>query len=365
MSERVLFCRVCWMEHYRGVDQESEKPQHGGKWIADGETPWESRNFEVLDGYVYGFARPVYHSDHANLRRIDAAFRSGYLEDVRVIFFARAPMSHVPLKQVVIGWYARARVWENSQYDLDEERHGLSYMFRARARDAFLLPVEQRTFQIAAGEGGVGQSNWTYPLDARGRPKDLRRLVPTIEYTKRMEAKRGAAGPPRVDAPVHEADPLPEKRETTRWIHYDERTVKARQLHDKLSNALRSLFGDRVRGSTQRPFFDALIPSTNAAHPDVLIEIKPDLNDRDALRMAIGQLYDYAYELDRQGGPRILRAALGGCAPGADEREILRRAGVDALWIEGDKTPLLRGMGRSFDVLSKLLLRKQAGSQRS
>lgn len=77
-----------------------------------------------------------------------------------------------------------------------------------------------------------------------------------------------------------------------------------------------------------RPFFcDAWVESRQ-----VLIEAK-HCDSREALRMAIGQLFDY--RRFHQPGPAHL-AVLLPHPPDADPLDLLRRVGIEALWPDGN-----------------------------
>lgn len=178
MSERVVFCRIAWMENYRGLCNESKSPHNGGQWVADGNVPWESYNFESFDGVVYGYSRPAKHS--VNLERIDPSARGAQLDGVRVIFFAQGPSG-----QVIVGWYENATVLREARRGPNGLREDVWYLFICEADRATLLPVSERTHPIPRGKGGTGQSNWTYVLDSRGKPKKDEWLHQATAYVDR------------------------------------------------------------------------------------------------------------------------------------------------------------------------------------
>lgn len=84
-------------------------------------------------------------------------------------------------------------------------------------------------------------------------------------------------------------------------------TRPMRRLHNKMTNALRTLFPARIReGKPPDAFFDALLPAYDAAGHDLLIEVKASTNVAD-IRLGIGQLLDCRRSVPR---PRETHLAI-------------------------------------------------------
>lgn len=111
MSERVLFARVGMMSYYRGPQAGDERPVGGGRYNRTniGHEAW---NFDLRDGWYYGYVRSGSRDEGVRLDRIDAAAaHSDELDGVTIIFFAPKAGGG----QVVVGWYRRAIVYRAAQ----------------------------------------------------------------------------------------------------------------------------------------------------------------------------------------------------------------------------------------------------------
>jgi hypothetical protein len=106
-------------------------------------------------------------------------------------------------------------------------------------------------------------------------------------------------------------------------------------LHYRDYMAIKGIVVRRKRylpaGEVRHISSDAWVPDRNA-----LIEAK-NSDSRDALRQAIGQLYDYR----RFHQPPVHLAVLLPCRPKTERLELLRSAGIEAIWPYGAGIPRL------------------------
>ena len=64
-----------------------------------------------------------------------------------------------------MGWYKDAEIYRSEQKDIKEREHSgnlIGYYARAKKENVFLLPIEERTYQIPRGKNGFGQSSIWY-----------------------------------------------------------------------------------------------------------------------------------------------------------------------------------------------------------
>lgn len=150
---RILYCRVGWMNSYRG--SAVEKPEGGGKYNKEN-IGFEVYNYFGYKGKYYGFVEVgVNKSIHVEKLCGDKA---DYAEDVLVIWVARKPGGG----QVIVGWYENATIYRNLQDIPDEvmtardlKDHNIYNVFSEKV---FLLESDQRNFRI----DGMGHSNIWY-----------------------------------------------------------------------------------------------------------------------------------------------------------------------------------------------------------
>jgi 5-methylcytosine-specific restriction protein A len=173
-----LFCNVGWMKFYHGVSDD-DPIAGGGEYVAENASGCEMYNFQEYQGKVYGYVatghvlgkiKPVKKSEEnaANKRRtirierLGASNHDPHIDNVTVIWTAPHPAGST----YIVGWYRHATVFRTHQ-----TAEALSYRMRndvyvynvvAQFADTKLLPVEERTFEIPRGTGGMGQCNVWY-----------------------------------------------------------------------------------------------------------------------------------------------------------------------------------------------------------
>lgn len=169
-KDLVVFCRVAWMKHYRGITQ-YDTPSDGGSFVKEENDAHESQNFLPYNHFCYGYVRNG--GETLNLSRIAGKkLQSDVLEDVTVVWVARNPTGG----SIIVGWYEHATAYRYWQELPEKTRdNGLTYQgywFRAKEEDCVLLPVKERSFEIPKATRdlkgqGMGQSNvWYANADA-------------------------------------------------------------------------------------------------------------------------------------------------------------------------------------------------------
>jgi hypothetical protein len=89
---------------------------------------------------------------------------------------------------------------------------------------------------------------------------------------------------------------------------------------------------------------------------DLLVEAKPDA-DKGSIRIAIGQLFDYARHRARQ--PATDLAVLTIPSPAPDYVELLNDLGITAMWF-GDETctRIAGGQGKAWSAIAESMKKK-------
>lgn len=122
-----------------------------------------------------------------------------------------------------------------------------------------------------------------------------------------------------------------------------------RSAHRRLTNALQELLGDRAKRPWKSdPQFDVLVHPEKPGGFYVLIEVKPDLANRESLRLAIGQLFEYRHELDKHAQKNLKLAVVCGPRPPDSALELLIALGIDVAWFVDEEFVKLEGVGRSL-----------------
>ena len=185
--ERMLFCRVGWMNYYQGNLEED--PISGGGWYVDHYGyGHEIYNFLPDDeGNLYGFVEV---GGEMSIWRLGAKFDESSMRGVVVIWCATPAQG-----LYVVGWYKNATAFRRSQpcpthlvgkRPLPRSDDHWTFRFIARQKDAILLPANERSFEVpraTASSGGFGRKNIWY-ADSDG-DEPLRERV--LEYISSKE----------------------------------------------------------------------------------------------------------------------------------------------------------------------------------
>jgi hypothetical protein len=130
-----------------------------------------------------------------------------------------------------------------------------------------------------------------------------------------------------------EGNALPTKDEVDIESLQKTRTVIHRRLHNVLTNALRERLASftLLEGCDESALFDVLVKNYNASGDDLLIEAKSSSRPAQ-IRMAVGQLFDYWFNIKGTATPHL--AILTQEKPGESTIEMLDWLHIAVLWLE-------------------------------
>ena len=113
------------------------------------------------------------------------------------------------------------------------------------------------------------------------------------------------------EKPTGNGKPLPLKDESDVEAIKKAGGIRQRHLHNKMTNELRSALGayDILEGESPECMFDVLVKNYDGEGTDLLVEVK-SASDTPHVRMAIGQLYHYWFNLSDASGECHLAVLL-------------------------------------------------------
>ena len=100
---KILYCRVGWMESYKG--SATERPQAGGKYNQEN-IGYEVYNYLGYEGEYYGFVEPGVNNT-IHVERLCGDKKAELAEDVLIIWVAKKSSGG----QYIVGWYRNAMVY--------------------------------------------------------------------------------------------------------------------------------------------------------------------------------------------------------------------------------------------------------------
>lgn len=214
---RIVFARVGWMQYYGAKPGVIERPIGGGKNNEEN-IGAEHQNFEAVgDDFLCYVQIGRWDPKRANtkkefnLKRLDPAAPENTTEltDVLVILVARHPIEG---GQRVVGWYRNATCFAQMQRDNKKRQWG--YNFKARIRDAVLLPLGvSRQTLVPHGEGGMGRSNIAYIYEEDGSPKVLPWLQEVLHFIDTYSGPNVLFPDVAFDPSIDERAAVPRRRE--------------------------------------------------------------------------------------------------------------------------------------------------------
>ena len=193
----ILLCNAAWMKYYKGIT-DNDYPINGGEFPAQYGYGHEVINFQQNGQYVYGYVQA--RNGTINIDRI-GGIGQDYVDDILVVWRARSSFG-----SVITGWYRNARVYRTEQpannnrhFEYQGEEYRPGYLIRARARDAFLIPVQQRVFPVPVNHKGFGAMTFVSFLDQNIREvnefkESLRDYIDRVEMGDFAAPKRGRRG---------------------------------------------------------------------------------------------------------------------------------------------------------------------------
>jgi len=198
------------MEFYQGQSA-SDKIQGGGSYVKKEGMGHEVCNFAAYQGMVYGYVQPPKAKGQPGEGQIKIERIGGNQEDfisnVLVVWTATRPEG----RTVIVGWYKNATVYRYYQEFQNIPRlhnnNGLKgYRFKAKNKDAVLLAVDERTFEIPRRvKGGMGQANVWYAdaPESKALLKEIEKFIGGNR--KKPVGKRSRKTDPEKNAKVEKA----------------------------------------------------------------------------------------------------------------------------------------------------------------
>jgi hypothetical protein len=152
----------------------------------------------------------------------------------------------------------------------------------------------------------------------------------------------------------HGATALHEFDDDERQAVIKSKTITYRNLHNKMTNALRRMLKGRklTQGKNRNCRYDVLVEDYDRAGRDLLIEAKPE-SDKGSLRIAIGQLLDYRRFLPRREDTDL--AVLTISHPAKLYTDLLLDLKISPLWFTHNNCSTLAGKGKIWKELQARL----------
>ncbi len=198
------------MEFYKGQSA-SDQIQGGGSYVENEGMGHEVCNFEPHRGMVYGYVQPPKAKGQPGEGQIKieriSKNEEDFISDMLVVWTATRPEGGT----VIVGWYKNATVYRYYQEFKNvpevHKKNGLKgYRIKAKTKDAVLLAIDERTFEIPRKtKGGMGQANIWY-ADAPESKALLKEVLKFIAGNrKKVNAKRSRKTDPERNAKVEKS----------------------------------------------------------------------------------------------------------------------------------------------------------------
>lgn len=159
----IILCRVVWAETYSDRNEEIYAAKMTNPHLHSYAN--ERLNFANEDGHVYGFVER--NESKIALEKLGASKNASEIDGVTVIWFASPRGDNRPR---IVGWYENATAYRDAQNPPHgSHREGWQYSFKAKYKDAHLVPVTQRfSLEVPAktrrtDKGFIGERFWFYP----------------------------------------------------------------------------------------------------------------------------------------------------------------------------------------------------------
>lgn len=131
-------------------------------------------------------------------------------------------------------------------------------------------------------------------------------------------------------------------------------TIRYRQRHNKMMQRLKQLLKEfkLTQGTNPDCRWDLLIERYEKTGRDLLLELKPD-PEKAAIRIAIGQLFDYRRFVNHPAVTDVAVLTIG--APNKLYRQLLIELNTSCVWFKDEGCQALDGEGSAWEALSKSL----------
>ncbi|MFZ0684931.1 MAG: hypothetical protein WAM89_05260 [Terriglobales bacterium] len=173
---------------------------------------------------------------------------------------------------------------------------------------------------------------------------EIKKIAPELNTPIEVRAVKPASG-----------SPLPDFDAAEREYFHQAGTVRYRHRHDKMTTELKKiLHGFKLtQGSRPDCRWDVLIERYDATGRDLLLEVKPD-PEKAAIRIAVGQLFDYRRFVPRPAATDIALLTIG--APDKLYRQLLvNELQISSIWFTDEDCSDLNGKGPFWEALKETL----------
>ena len=183
---KILYCRVGWMNSYRG--NATERPQGGGKYNIDN-IGHEVYNYLGYNGRYYGFVEPGLHNGETKniaVEKLCGDKKADSAENILVVWLSTKPGQG----QYIVGWYENAIVYHGLRkvpQDAMSVRELKDHDFyNIYSEHVFLVEPEKRTFRVEGmGHSGVWYGEPTVDAEVidyiKNYSNDYEERIETVE----------------------------------------------------------------------------------------------------------------------------------------------------------------------------------------
>ena len=185
----LFFANITWMTYYDGKE---EFLRTSTSYVREHNDAYEKHNFSNINGKCYGFIQ-CSRNGNINLETIakkyNVAIKSEinnkYIENITIVFFSKPGNS----TSKIVGFYKNATIFEKSKTN----ENGNTYYVVCNSDDAFLIPINERIFEIPKKIGDTylyGQDMRWYAVDNKLDPflNDVRKYINTVESDDKFDA---------------------------------------------------------------------------------------------------------------------------------------------------------------------------------
>ena len=172
----MLLLNIGWMKFYQG-NTINDKLKGGGKNVKKYNVGVEQYNFLNRNNKYYGDVGGL---NKINLSNLNEDNSKNSINKCIIIWVAKNPYLK---KTVIIGWYKNAKIFKETQYLNFNGK--FSFKFVSSIKNSFLLPIDERIFQIPRGKGYFGQKNVYYGNSSGGTELKLK----ILQYLKNRKVE--------------------------------------------------------------------------------------------------------------------------------------------------------------------------------
>lgn len=161
--------------------------------------------------------------------------------------------------------------------------------------------------------------------------------------------------PPKARKPVVHVSNLRDYDQEERSAVLASRTVTYKKLHNRMTASLNRIFKEFRPIVEKSPAgrSDTVVEGYDGKGRDLLVEAKP-IADRGSIRIAVGQLFDYARYRERHAATDLLLLTIP--RPAANYVELLNDLGITAVWFGKENCKhIAGGKGKAWPTISNWL----------